>query len=108
MEHAAEGAKMPDLLTRVQENADLALDLARRAALASPLPALPNGESQRAIREKAGLTRLQVGAALGVDPASIGLYEQKGVIPGGRVLLDYLRLLAVLSEDVEDSSSAPS
>jgi transcriptional regulator with XRE-family HTH domain len=54
-----------------------------------------SGEA-RAIRERAGISRLEVARELGVDESTIWRWEKGATLPRGEVVSRYSRLLRLL------------
>jgi transcriptional regulator with XRE-family HTH domain len=59
---------------------------------------LPPPERRRRIRERAGVSRRTVAAAVGVTPSALAFYEAGKRTPRGERLAKYLEALAILED----------
>lgn len=66
-----------------------------------------SGEARR-IRLAAGLSLLEVGAPVGVDPSTIGRWERRERMPRGRAAIRYAQVLRRLQAQVNASSEMAS
>ena len=60
--------------------------------------ALPTPTERRAIREAAGLSRLELAEAIGVTPGAVGLWELGKRMPSGVYLDRYVEAIRTLRE----------
>lgn len=68
--------------------------------------ALPPAEKRIALRERAGLSRADLAAVIGVTPGAVWLWEKGKRQPSGPLLAKYVEALGLLSE-TKPSTEAP-